>query len=162
MVLYRLGFFYWCWKNSKILILRPLEANGALAHTHTSSGIRKKSLISKIEHDCTLSNKNFILKMKKPKILDLSPCTQKMCSLLPWYTEFPVYSFFSSQQEKRVHTPTFLLSLTYFWILKMFFCNNHWKHCCKFKKHTFFLQISLTNYKKLKPKFLKSQNHYGY
>jgi hypothetical protein len=23
--------------------------------------------------------------------LDLSPCTQKMCSLLPWYTEFPVY-----------------------------------------------------------------------
>jgi hypothetical protein len=28
---------------------------------------------------------------KNPRILNLSPCTQKMCSLLPWYTEFPVY-----------------------------------------------------------------------
>jgi hypothetical protein len=28
---------------------------------------------------------------KNPRILDLSPCTQKMCTLFPWYTEFPVY-----------------------------------------------------------------------
>jgi hypothetical protein len=28
---------------------------------------------------------------KNTRILNLSPCTQKMCSLLPWYTEFPVY-----------------------------------------------------------------------
>jgi hypothetical protein len=28
---------------------------------------------------------------KKLRILNLSPCTQKMCSLLPWLSEFPVY-----------------------------------------------------------------------
>jgi hypothetical protein len=28
---------------------------------------------------------------KHSTILNLSPCTQKRCSLLPWYTEFPVY-----------------------------------------------------------------------
>jgi hypothetical protein len=32
-----------------------------------------------------------MLMMKKPKNLEFEPCTQKMCSLLPWYTEFPVY-----------------------------------------------------------------------
>jgi hypothetical protein len=26
--------------------------------------------------------------------MNLSPCTQKMCSLLLWYTEFPVYSVY--------------------------------------------------------------------
>jgi hypothetical protein len=36
MVLYRLGIFYWCWKNSKILILRPLEANRGKALAHIS------------------------------------------------------------------------------------------------------------------------------
>jgi hypothetical protein len=37
-----------------------------------------------------------MLMMKKPKDLEfepLQPCTQKMCYLLPWYTEFPVYYF---------------------------------------------------------------------
>jgi hypothetical protein len=33
-----------------------------------------------------------MLMMEKTKSLEFEPCTQKMCSLLPWYTEFPVYS----------------------------------------------------------------------
>jgi hypothetical protein len=59
------------------IILGPLEANGALAHTsyHPASGIRQK-------HDCTLSNRNFILKMKKPKNLGFESVHPKMCSLL--------------------------------------------------------------------------------
>jgi hypothetical protein len=53
--------------------------------------IRPKSQIPNIRHDGTLSIGNFMLMMKNQRILNLSPCTQKMCFFLSWYTEFPVY-----------------------------------------------------------------------
>jgi hypothetical protein len=37
----------------------------------------KLVIISNIEHDCTLSNRNFILKMKKPKNLGFEPVHPK-------------------------------------------------------------------------------------
>jgi hypothetical protein len=36
-----------------------------------------KVQISNIEHDCTLPNRNFILKMKKPKNLEFEPVHPK-------------------------------------------------------------------------------------
>jgi hypothetical protein len=32
-----------------------------------------------------------MLMMEKTKNLEFEPCTQKMCSLLPWHTKFAVY-----------------------------------------------------------------------
>jgi hypothetical protein len=56
--------------------------------------IRQKSKISNIEHNCTLSNRNFILKMKKSKNLGFEPVHPKNVLLASvWYTEFPVYFF---------------------------------------------------------------------
>jgi hypothetical protein len=63
--------------------------------------IRPKSQISNIRHDGTLSIGNFMLMMKKPKNLEFEPVHPKMCSLLPWYTEFPVYYFMQIQPNKR-------------------------------------------------------------
>jgi hypothetical protein len=41
-----------------------------------------------------------MLMMKKPKNLEFEPYTQKMCSLFPLYTKFPVYFFgFHSVQQ---------------------------------------------------------------
>jgi hypothetical protein len=40
---------------------------------------------------------------KNPRILNLSPCTQKMGSLLPWYTEFPVYLTSFSLSKKSTY-----------------------------------------------------------
>jgi hypothetical protein len=50
-----------------------------------------------------------MLMMEKPKNLEFaSPCTQKMCSLLPWYTEFPVYlSLYRFFPTNVVISPTF-------------------------------------------------------
>jgi hypothetical protein len=53
--------------------------------------IRPKSQISNIKHDGTLWIGNFMLMMKKTKNLEFEPVHPKMCSLLPWYMEFPVY-----------------------------------------------------------------------
>jgi hypothetical protein len=43
---------------------------------------------------------------KNPRILNLSPCTQKLFSLLPWYTEFAVY-FCSYSHIHFQHSKTF-------------------------------------------------------
>jgi hypothetical protein len=47
----------------------------------------------KYRHDGALSIRNFALNQAQLLISHTSQLTnnQKMCSLLPWYTEFPIY-----------------------------------------------------------------------
>jgi hypothetical protein len=47
----------------------------------------------KYRHDCALSIRNFALNQAQLIISHTCQLTanQKMCSLLPWYTEFPIY-----------------------------------------------------------------------
>jgi hypothetical protein len=54
-----------------------LEANGASAHTSHQPASGESPKFSNIEHDCTLSNRNFILKMKKSKNLGFEPVYPK-------------------------------------------------------------------------------------
>jgi hypothetical protein len=50
-----------------------------------------------------------MLMMKKPKDLVFDQCTQKMCSLLPWYTEFPVYLYWKKCLYLCINTLIFYL-----------------------------------------------------
>jgi hypothetical protein len=63
----------------------------------------------------SLSIGNFMLIMKNPRILNLSPCTQKMCSLPPWYTEFPVYFNSLFIQMEPNHSILHLFESYRFW-----------------------------------------------
>jgi hypothetical protein len=56
---------------------------------------------------------------KNSRILNLSPCIQKMCSLLPWYTEFPVY-FWRFGLELFWFLNIFRLSSRIFYIFQIF------------------------------------------
>jgi hypothetical protein len=57
--------------------------------------IRAKSQNSNIRHDGALSIRNFPLNQAQQIISHACQLTnnQKMCSLLPWYMEFPIFIF---------------------------------------------------------------------
>jgi hypothetical protein len=120
------GFVWKVFARGKFRVTLPWSA----AHVAYSL-IRPKSQIPNIRHDGTLSTRNFMLMMKKPK--NLEPCTQKMCSLLPWYTEFPVYSGGCHINVNSVVNSSGVRRLPTFgtWVFaQQFFCfffENYWQ-----------------------------------
>jgi hypothetical protein len=79
------------------LFERSLREKKFELHYHAAADvayslIRPKSQILKIRHDGTYSiDRKFHADDENLK-LEFEPVHPKMCSLLPWYTEFPVYS----------------------------------------------------------------------
>jgi hypothetical protein len=70
-----------------------------------------KVLKFKYRHDGALSIRNFALNQAQLIISYTCQLTanQKMCSLLPWYTEFPIYLYFERWDSmKKFHIHTFL------------------------------------------------------